>query len=295
MGAADLVIPESDWRKLLAAGSGDGALLYLYLRAGGDPAQAETGLHLSRSRMDCASASLKQLGLWPDPPKILRPAEPPTYTEAEVIRQMRESDGFSHLLGEAQRRLGKVLSTEELKILLSLYDYLGLPAEVISVLISYCIQRTRAKGSTRMPSMRTIEREAYRWADLGIDTMEEAAAHMQVELERQSQVNTLRRVLQLTDRRLAPGEEKLLRQWVDWGFGPEVVALAYDKTCLNTGSFSWKYIHSILHSWHSQGLHTVAEIQAGDKAPGSRSGGQTQQSRQWAREAVERMMQTQEE
>ena len=160
MDTADLVIPESDWRKLLAACSGDGALLYLYLRAGGDPSQAGTALRLSPSRMDCAAASLKQLGLWPETPRVLRPAEPPTYSEAEVIRQLRESDGFNHLLGEAQRRLGKVLNTEELKILLSLYDYLGLPAEVISVLISYCIQRAKTKGTGRMPSMRGHRRRA---------------------------------------------------------------------------------------------------------------------------------------
>ena len=294
MDTADLVIPESDWRKLLAACSGDGTLLYLYLRAGGDPSQAGTALRLSPSRMDCAAASLKQLGLWPETPRVLRPAEPPTYSEAEVIRQLRESDGFNHLLGEAQRRLGKVLNTEELKILLSLYDYLGLPAEVISVLISYCIQRAKTKGTGRMPSMRAIEREAYRWADLGIDTMEEAAAHMQLELEQQSQVSAIRRVLQITDRRLAPAVEKLVRQWIQWGFGPEAVALAYNRTCLQTGSFSWKYIRSILTSWHNQGLHTVAEIEAGDKRrPGP--GQQSQQPNAWAREAVERMMQTQEE
>ena len=142
--------------------------------------------------------------------------------------------------------------------------------------------------------MRAIEREAYRWADLGIDTMEEAAAHMQLELEQQSQVSAIRRVLQITDRRLAPAEEKLVRQWIQWGFGPEAVALAYNRTCLQTGSFSWKYIRSILTSWHNQGLHTVAEIEAGDKRrPGP--GQQSQQPNAWAREAVERMMQTQEE
>ena len=289
-----MTIPESDWRKLLGAASGDSALLYLYLRAGGDLEHGETALRFSRSRMECAAASLKQMGLWPDAPKPLRPAEPPTYTEADLIQEMKKPGGFNQLLGEAQRRLGKVLSTEELKVLLSLYDYLGLPAEVISLLISYCIQRAKAKGSSRLPSMRTIEREAYRWADLGIDTMEEAAAHMQMELEKQSQVNVIRRVLQLTDRRLAPGEEKLVRQWLDWGFSPEEIAMAYDRTCLKTGVFSWKYINSILHSWHQQGLHTEAAIEAGDKAPG-KPAAQAQQTNQSARDAVERMMRDQEE
>lgn len=290
----NLVIPEGDWRKLLGAASGDSALLYLYLRAGGNAANSETALRFSHSRLECATASLKQMGLWPEKPKPLRPAEPPTYTEADLIQEMKKPGGFNQLLGEAQRRLGKVLSTEELKVLLSLYDYLGLPTEVISLLISYCIQRAKAKGASRLPSMRTIEREGYRWADLGIDTMEEAAAHMQMELEKQSQVQVIRRVLQLTDRRLAPGEEKLVRQWIDWGFGPEEIALAYDRTCLKTGSFTWKYINSILQSWHTQGLHTVAAIEAGDKAPG-KPATQPQQPNQWARDAVERMMRNQEE
>ena len=42
-----------------------------------------------------------------------------------------------------------VLSTEELKILLSVYRYLGLPPEVISILINYCIQKNRARANPR--------------------------------------------------------------------------------------------------------------------------------------------------
>ena len=160
MDGRDLMIPEQDWRKLLAAGSGDTALLYLYIRAGGQTEQAEHALRMSKTRLDCACASLKQLGLWPEPPKILRPGEPPVYTEEDLIRERQRNGGFQNLIGETQRRLGKLLSTEELKLLLSIYDYLGLPAEVISVLVSYCIQRARARGG-RQPSMRMIEREAY--------------------------------------------------------------------------------------------------------------------------------------
>ena len=160
MAQQDILIPERDWRKLLAAASGDGSLLYLFLRAGGTPEQAESALRFTKARMECAVASLKQLGLWPETPKVLRPAQPPVYTEADLIRAEQQTD-FPQLLGEAQRRLGKVLSTEEAKVLLSIYDYLGMPAEVVSILLSYCIQRTRARGSLRNPSIHAIEREAY--------------------------------------------------------------------------------------------------------------------------------------
>lgn len=95
------------------------------------------------------------------------PAEAPHYTEEDVTREYHAGPEFPSMVGEAQRRLGRILSTEELKILLCIYRYLGLAPEVISILISYCIQRGHARGVSRMPSIRTIEKEAYRWADLG--------------------------------------------------------------------------------------------------------------------------------
>jgi len=287
----DLFIPEQDWRKLLAASSGDSALLYLYIRTGGDPAHAGEALRMNASRLECAAASLRQMGLWPETPKIIRPDTPPVYSEEELIRHQRQDHGFQHLIGETQRRLGKLLSTEELKILLSLYDYLGMPTEVISLLISYCLQRARMKGSLRQPSIRTIEKEAYHWADLGIDTMEEAASYIQMQLERQNKVGAIRTALQLTDRKLTPTEERYINQWLDWGFGEPEILMAYEKTCLNTGSLKWPYMNSILSRWNDQDLHTKAAIETGDKTPGKAV--QSQEPSQWERDAVARMMRDQ--
>lgn len=266
MDEPTLTLPLADVRRLLGAASGDAALLYLYLSAGSDPAGAAEALHLPAHRVDAAMASLRQLGLWEEPKArpILR-QEPPVYTEADVARATQQ--GFGLLVGEAQRRLGRILSTEELKILLSLTDYLGLPTEVIGVLITYCIQRGRARGQTRAPSIRTIEKEAYRWADEGVDTLEEAAFYMQAQLEKQTAVGRLQARLQLTGRRLTAGEERYFRSWLDMGFSEDAIVLAYEKTCLNTGGLKWPYCNSILKSWHEKGLHTVEEIQTGDVRP----------------------------
>lgn len=263
----DLVIPERDWRKLLAAANGESALLYLYLRAGGTELQAKHALRLSDEQIAAASSFLRQSGLWEDKvPSVMRPAEPPTYTEADLLHA-QQSDIFKRLLGEVQRRLGKLLSIEECKILLSIHEYLGMSDEVISILICYCLQRSKAKGSDRTPSMRTIEREAYRWSDLGIETMEEAASYVQLQQQRQSKIGKVRRTLQLGDRHLTQGEEKYITQWLDWGFGTDEIAIAYEKTCMNTGSLKWAYLNSILKSWHEKGLHDADAIKAGDKAP----------------------------
>lgn len=207
------------------------------------------------------------MGLTQDEPKHLAPAEAPGYTEQDVTREYRTNPEFPSMVGEAQRRLGRLLSTEEIKILLSVYRYLGLPPEVISILINYCIQRSRARGQTRMPSIRSIEKEAYRWADLGVDTMEEAAVYMQSQLQLQANVGKIQSLLGIEGRKLTAGEEKLIAAWLSWGFGEREIRLAYEKTCMNTGGLKWPYLNSILKSWHEQGLTTLERIEAGDRPP----------------------------
>ena len=263
-----ITIDSADLRKLLGAASGDAALLYLYLRGGGNPAEGEKNLGFTPSRMSCATATLRQLGLWQEPKRTLMvPGEPPAYSEQDVMRAMDTDNSFRLLYGEVQRLLGRSLNTEELKILLSFVRYLGLPGEVISVLVSYCKDRARQKGSLRNPSLRTIEKEAYSWAEQGIDTLEEAAAYIHTQNLRNSRVAGLMRLLQIRGRSLTQAEERYAKSWLDMGFPEEVITMAYEKTCLNTGSLTWNYMNKILTGWHSAGLKTVEQIRNGDRKP----------------------------
>ncbi|MCQ2419749.1 MAG: DnaD domain protein [Clostridia bacterium] len=257
-------------RRLLAAKNGSAALLYLYLAAGEPFEQAQAALALTKSDFEMARATLQQMGLWRQTEiRHLPPSEAPRYTEEDLTRELSGNPEFPAMVGEAQRRLGRILSNEELKILLSVYRYLGLAPEVISVLINYCIQRQQAQGSSRMPSIRTIEKEAYRWADNGVDTMEQASAFMQSQLRRAAGVEHIQQLFGLADRRLSVGEQRYISDWLDWGFSDDAIRMAYDKTCTNTGGLKWAYLNSILKSWHEQDLHTPAQIEAGDRAPGS--------------------------
>ena len=261
-----LSIDAADVRKLLGAASGDGALLYLYIRSGGDPADAAKALHFSQSRMSCAAATLRQLGLWPEERKNpIAPGERPSYSEQDVLEAMDGNSSFRMLYGEVQRLLGRNLNTEELKILLGFVRYLGLPAEVISVLVSYCKDRARQKGSLRNPSLRTIEKEAYSWAEQGIDTLEEAAAYIHTQNLRNSRQQKLMNQLQIRGRTLTQAEERYARSWLDMGFEDEVIAMAYEKTCVNTGGLSWPYMNKILTSWHAAGYKTAEQIRGGDR------------------------------
>ena len=270
MNIESVIFDAAEVRKLLGAASGDGALLYIYLKAGNLPNDAAQVLNMSEARFNCAMATLRQLGLWQEEKqqRILA-GERPVYSERDVLEADSSDFEFKALRGEVERLLGRNLNTEELKILLGFIRYLGLPADVISVLICYCKDQARLRGSLRNPSLRTIEKEAYAWAEQGIDNLEEAAAFIQARNVRHSRMSRLKDQLQIRGRNLTAAEERYAQSWLEMGFEDEVIAMAYERTCLNTGSLKWPYMDKILQRWHEAGLHTAEAVRSGDRRPGT--------------------------
>lgn len=261
-----LSIPEGDVKRLLSAASPDAALLYIYIHSGNAPDNAAADLQLSQSRLSLASAALRQLGLWvEDKVCTIAPGERPNYSEKDVLSALDTDRDFKILYQEIQRMLGKHLNTEELKILLGFQRYLGLGPDVITVLVSFCRERARVRGSLRAPSLRTIEKEAYAWAEQGIDTMEEAAAYIQSYNVRTGRLQKLMELLQIRGRSLSVTEDRYAQAWLEMGFEDGAIAAAYDRTCTNTGGMNWAYMNKILQRWHTQGLHTVEAIASGDR------------------------------
>ena len=55
-------------------------------------------------------------------------------------------------------------------------------------------------------------------------------------------------------------QEKYARSWLDMSFEDDVLKLAYEKTCLNTGGLNWAYMNKILLRWQQAGYRTVADV-----------------------------------
>ena len=272
-----VAISQNDMRKLLSAANPDGTLLYLYLQSGNRMENAEQDLQLNPSRLGCAAALLRQLGLLPqERTAVVAPGERPSYTDEDVYKMMDYDPSFKGLYQEVQRLLGRTLNNEELKILLGFVRYLCLDYDVISVLVSYCKAKAERQGRKRRISLRTIEQEAYAWADRGIDSIEEAAAFIQMQNQRQSRLGRMMQQMQIYGRSLTAAEERYANAWLDMGMEEDAIAMAYERTCLNTGGLNWAYMNKILQRWHSQNLHTAEEIRSGDQRTGSGSGGQRQ-------------------
>ena len=86
MNIETVTVEKQDLHRLLASGSGDAAMLYLYIRSGNDSSRAEKELNLTGGRLSCATATLRQLGLWPEErPNTFQPGQRPAYSEQDEI------------------------------------------------------------------------------------------------------------------------------------------------------------------------------------------------------------------
>lgn len=257
--------------KLLSAGSGEAALLYLYMKSTGDLTlrHAAEYLHMPADALGWAESLLKRLGLMEIrvTPTQFQKEKAPVYISGAIQEFARKDSSFKLLQGEVSRRLGRVLTTEELKILLSVRDYLKLPPEVVSMALTHCLQKLEyynaSHGTDRTLSLRSLEKECYEWANHGITTMDAASAYISRELQRLAPESQVKKILGI-DRALVDAERQYIKAWLDMGFPTDAIRLAYEKTIENTGKLAWRYLNKILLNWHGKNLHTLSEIQGGE-------------------------------
>lgn len=273
----NIVLPAQQADRLIGRGDGDAALLYLcLLRAdrGVTAQELQRRLKWSQLRLHAAETALQELGLIDRPPEQ-KPPEPaqerPVYTADDLTDLLTGDAGFRMLVPQTEEKLGKRLKTADLQILAGLYDDLGLPADVIYLLVCHCVARSEERyGLGRRPTLRQIEKEGYHWAQRGLFDQESASRYLRDWNVRRSAMSRYMQVLGLGDRRPVESEERYITDWMDKGFPPETVALAYDKTVFYKKELNWRYLNGILRRWHENGWHTEEEVRQGDSRKPSR-------------------------
>ena len=254
--------------RLIRAGDGDAALLYLYIlkaRGQSTPAEAAAALGKSVGGISTAMAVLSRLGLVRFDEATETPAqgafggimerppieEPHQYSVTEIEGELKAGSEFHALVQEAQNSLGKIMSPDELLRLYGIYDALRIPTEVILQLITHCITESRGHGIGRMPSMRNIEKEAY------IKALE----------ARKSARGEIKKALQIRDREFSETEKRYVDRWIEMGFDPGAIAIAYDRTVIMTGKLVWGYMDKIIIGWHDRNLHSTQEVSEKGRTP----------------------------
>ncbi len=283
--------------RLLKLDSGDAALLYLHLlRRGG-----LEGLKWPEDRVQSALERLRGQGLAPAelPPPAPPPSPggpPPEYPPEDIAQALADqASTFPALVGEVERRLGKRLSAADLRSLYTLYDHLAIPAEVILMLVGWCIEEIERKyGPGRKPFLSQIRKEGFAWARRGVDTMERAEEYIAKLARLRGREAEVLRLLDIPARPLVEREKTYIAAWDEMGFDNEALRMAYERTVLKKQSMDWGYMNGILRRWHEKGLHTAAAVQAGDRTarPVQARQGQAPSpaaQEQRAREDMERM------
>lgn len=289
----NIVLSAPVLRRLTGTKNADACLLYLCLKQNGDAMDEEKlreSLSWEKLRFDAAKAVLARAELIRLPEKEAGkeaplPAEqPPQYTQEDVMRRMEGDEAFAQLLREVERRLGP-LSTASLKILLELNEYLGLPCDVIYLLVNDCIACKEARfGAGRRPTMREIEKEGYAWARRELFSVQAVDEFLKKEQRRRRLYPDYMAALQMPARTPSPGEEKYIKSWLEMGFPPETVAIAYDKTVLKCHEFKWPYCNGILKKWHEKNLHTPQEVQSETAATGQAAEKKTPGKNAWMKQ-----------
>lgn len=178
----------------------------------------------------------------------------PDYSPRELALYIK-NDKVRKLFDSAQKKLGKMLSQQDMSLLFSFYDWLGLPMEVIELLLSYCT----ASGHT---GMRYIEKVAIA-GRRGVNTVEKAAEY--IELRKTG----YRSILQAFGQNRMPvaAEEAYMKKWLqEYKLPLDVVKLACERTVMQTGKASFAYADRILENWKKAGVSSVADVQAQDAA-----------------------------
>ena len=276
-----LPLPIAAADRLIAAHDGDVALLYLHmLRTGGLDAERAAGALCRTAReIDAAAEKLRRMGLLdslpaPDPERLLPPEDAlPEYSASDLTRFAAEDPMLQAVYREAAQVFGRKLSPADMKMLAGLYKHLGLPAEVLLELLHYCAEHAQTKKAGAVPSPRSVEKEGYDWANREIMTLEQAEDYIRFRRERRELTSQVKEVLNIRGRELSKSEREYIERWLSLGFGPDAVAIAYDRTLIKLGKLHWSYMDKIFQSWHEKKLHSPAEIEAGDSRKRPAAGG----------------------
>ena len=188
----------------------------------------------------------------PDPQRLIKP------DSKFIAERVTQSEELSWLMQETQVILGKALSPSLSSLLILIYDDLGLPADVILMIISYSKIKGRANTSY-------IEAVAKNWAEEEIFTHALAEEKLKRLDDSSKAWSKVRDILKIEKRSPSKKEEEFSNRWInEWQFSPAMILESYNRCIDSTSKLSFSYMNKVLENWYKKGIKTVSEIQKAD-------------------------------
>ena len=178
----------------------------------------------------------------------------PNYTLDE-LKRFKSNEETSRLLFITEQYLKKTLSPNEIRTILFISDKLGFSEDLIDYLIQYCVDRDKK-------DLRYIEKVAISWAQQGITTPRQAS---QLAGKYDKSVYEIMKALGKTGTP-TQAEVAYITRWAkEYGFTPDIILTACERTVLATDKHRFEYADSILSSWIKAGVRHKSDIQSLDE------------------------------
>jgi DnaD/phage-associated family protein len=151
-----------------------------------------------------------------------------------------------------EKLLGRPLSDRDVRDVLEWVDEYGFSLEMIEAVI----QEGRRQGIIKMSYLNRI---AQGWAEAGIETPEQAAAHMQEHQKLKSKHTLVTQALGIL-RPLTATEQAMLDRWFnEWGFHDNVILQACERAAGSKNPL--QYTNKVLEAWLAEGVRTPADLE----------------------------------
>ncbi len=182
---------------------------------------------------------------------------------AAVAATIRDH-ALAALLEECAALLKKpVLERWEIEQITALYEQYGLGEEFIVSL--FADMRSRSACSVKALVNRAIGLHKQ-----GIDSHEALMRYFENREEKGEFERSVRRIFGSYGRSLSDAEREMFTRWTEeFGFGEEMIKLAYSRAVIRSGASGkvpYEYINSVLEGWFNEGIRTPEAADAADAA-----------------------------
>ncbi len=213
---------------------------------------------LESSADSAMTAAEKKREILREGKKLLSSPTLPHYSSEDIATVMERTTGSSELLDSCQQILGKIFNTAETASIIGLVDYLSLTPDYILLLCSHA-------AHIQKKSVRYVEKMALDLFDRDIITYAALEAELAALEQRASLEHFIRDLYGMGDRALIKKERDFLADWiVKYGFGRDMLRLAYEVTIEKTKEANMNYANAVLQNWYTAGLKTPEDVEAAE-------------------------------
>ena len=188
------------------------------------------------------------------------PSAPAPMTWAEIAAASRTDPMISSLIDCAQTGFARPLTHREMEKLVNLYMQEGFAPETVMLCTAYV-------ASTGRSTMAAVVHELKVWRTEGVETGEQADAHLKLLALRQSREQYVSGLLNIPESELTLGGRKAIARWYEvYGYDDAMVQEAAVQAGAKRDLWYW---NSILKTWNAKGLRNIHDVRSPVAAAGA--------------------------